>query len=192
MKYLLAGAMALVMASGSALGQARGNDSDLSYSYIEGGWSRLNIDFPGDSFNEDGFNVRGSLELSQSFYGLASWDRWEIGDLDTDLTRFGLGYRAAINRDVDWFGELSLTHLDIEDFGDETGGRFDLGVRAMAGERVELRGFGGYNMDGPEEDSFVLGGDVLVHLTPSLGLSAGVESYEFDTNIYRANLRLSF
>lgn len=192
-RFVLASSVLMFLA-GPVAAQVAAPGQQMSYSYIEGGLSRVNID-PGSGFrtvNDTGFNFRGSAQFSQSVYGIGSWDRWEIGNLDADLFKLGLGFRAALSPNLDWFAEGSWTHIDIESFGTENGVRGDLGVRGIVNEWLQARAFGGYNADGPEGNSFVFGADALITFTPTVGVSLGVESYEFDVNVWRANLRLSF
>lgn len=193
-KLLVLASSALMFLAGPAAAQVTAPGQQMSYSYVEGGLSRVNID-PGPgfrTFNDNGFNFRGSAQFGEFIYGIGSWDRWEIGNLDADLFKLGLGFRAAMARNTDWFAEVSWTHLDIDQFSSRNGVRGDLGIRGVVNEWLEARAFGGFNVDGPEGDSFVLGGDLLFTFTPMVGLSLGVETYEFDVNIWRANLRLSF
>ena len=91
---------------------------------------------------------------------------------------------------TDLFLEGSYAALEVGPFDDD-GFRGDIGLRHGFTDMVEGRVFGGYQSDGDNGDG-ILGADVLFKFHPSFGLSVGVETYEFDLNIYRANLRLSF
>lgn len=180
---------ALSLGCQSAMAQSGG---DLNYSYIEGGVSVIDIDERGFSETEVGFNFRGSVDLGGALYAQGAWDRWEIDvgpfELDTDLYKFGLGYRFALQPSTDLFVEGSYAALEVESV-DEDGFRGDVGLRHGFNDGLEGRVFGGYQTG---IDEAVVGADLLFKFQPNFGLSVGVETYEFDLNIYRANLRLSF
>ena len=74
---------------------------------------------------------------------------------------------------------------------DDDGFRTDVGVRHSFGERAEGRIYGGYQGDGSDGDLLV-GADLLFKFNDMLGISAGVETFEVDTNVFRTNLRISF
>lgn len=196
-KTMLAGLALTAVAIGcnSAMAQSGG---DLSYSYIEGGVSMADIDAAFISETETGFNIRGSADIAGGLYAHGSWDRWETDipfrlrsrDLDIDLYKFGLGYRFNLQPSTDLFVEGSYAALEIDSVDDD-GFRGDIGLRHGFTDMVEGRVFGGYQSDGDAGDG-IFGADLLFKLNPSFGLSVGVETYEFDLNIYRANLRLSF
>lgn len=189
--YWATGLVAGVMTLGTAQAQS---DSGLSYSFIEGGVSVIDLD--AGSFDEDetGFDVRASLDLAGGVYLHGSWDRWniEIGpfDLDTDLYKIGAGYRHSVAARTDVFVEASYAALEIGSLDDD-GFRADVGLRSALGERFEGRVFAGLQTDGGNPDG-LLGADLLFKLTPTVGINLAAETYEFDTNLFRANLRLSF
>lgn len=148
----------------------------------------------GFSETEAGFNFRGSLDLVSGFYLHGSWDSWDVDvgpfDADSDLFRFGGGWRHSLQPNTDLFVEGSYTELEVGSAEDD-GFRGDIGVRTDFDGRIEGRVFGGVLADGSDADG-ILGGDLLFKLNPNLGLSVGAETFEFDTTIYRANARLSF
>ncbi len=163
---------------------------DMSYSFIDGGASWLDPD--GFSGTEFGFNVRFSADLVNGFYLRGAWDSWDVGpfDIDVDLYRIGAGYRYSLRQSTDLFFEASYAAFEVGS-DDDDGFRADIGVRHGFGERVEGRIYGGYQGDGSDGD-VLLGADLLFKFNDMLGLSAGVETFEFDVNVFRTNLRLSF
>jgi len=183
--------VAAALLASPAYGQSTGN---LSYSYIEGGLSVLNID---DSFVDEtelGFNIRGSVDLQHNVYLHGSWDRWDVDigrfDLDTDLFKFGIGYRTELSQTTHLFYEGSWTRIEVGSASDDAF-RADIGLRHGFSPNVEGRVFGGYATDFSGGDA-VLGADALFKVSRSVGVSVGVETFEFDLNIFRVNLRLSF
>ncbi|PKL95527.1 MAG: hypothetical protein CVV18_05205 [Gammaproteobacteria bacterium HGW-Gammaproteobacteria-8] len=161
---------------------------DMSYSFIEGGTSWLDPD--GFSGTELGFNVRFSADLVNGFYLQGAWDSWDVDSFDVDLYRIGAGYRYSLQQSTDLFFEASYAAFEVGPFDDD-GFRTDIGLRHGFGKRAEGRIYGGYQGDGSSGD-IVLGADLLFKFNDTLGLSAGVETFEFDTNVFRTNLRLSF
>ncbi|HKL49926.1 MAG TPA: hypothetical protein VJ908_02065 [Wenzhouxiangellaceae bacterium] len=196
-KTMLAGLALTAVTVGCNMAMAQ-SGGDLSYSYLEGGVSIVEIDAVGISETETGFNVRASADLAGGVYVHGSWDRWEAGirrpfinsDFDIDLYKFGLGYRFNLQPNTDLFVEGSYAAIEIGSTDDD-GFRGDIGLRHGFNDRVEGRVFGGYQSDGDSGDG-ILGADLLFKFHRNFGLSLGVETYEFDLNIYRANLRLSF
>lgn len=188
-KTMLAGLALTAVAVGcnTAMAQSGG---DLSYSYLEGGVSVADFDLGGFSDSETGFNFRASADIAGGVYAHGSWDRWELGNLDTDLYKLGLGYRFNLQPNTDLFIEGSYAALEVGPFDDD-GFRGDIGLRHGFNDSVEGRVFGGFQSDGDSGDG-ILGADLLFKFHRNFGLSVGVETYEFDLNIYRANLRLSF
>lgn len=186
---------AVALGCNAAMAQSAG---DLSYSYLEGGVSVADIDVGFISETETGFNIRASADLAGGVYAHGSWDRWESDvngpfgsfDFDIDLYKFGLGYRFDLQPNTDLFFEGSYAALEAGS-ADDDGFRGDVGLRHGFNDRVEGRVFGGYQSDGDAGDG-ILGTDLLVKLNPNFGISVGVETYELDFNIYRANLRVSF
>lgn len=184
-KTLNAAMLGALMAAGlPQLGSAQ----ELSYSFIEGGASWLDID--GVSGTETGFNLRASADLAGGFYLQGAWDSWDVSFFDVDLYRIGAGYRHSLQQGTDLFFEASYAVFEVGS-ADDDGFRTDIGVRHAIGERAEGRIYGGYQGDGSEGD-LLLGADLLFKFNDTIGLSAGIETFEFDTNVFRTNLRLSF
>jgi len=167
---------------------------ELNYSYLEGGVSLINLDEGGFSETEVGFNIRGSLEIANGFYLQGAWDRWDIdvgpADIQTDLFRVGAGYHWALQDSTDLFVEGSYARFEVGS-GDDDGFRADIGLRHGFNDRMEGRFYGGYQGDGSDGDVLV-GADVLFKFTEQLGISVGAETFEFDANVFRGNLRVSF
>lgn len=197
-KNTLAGLALTAVAMGCNTAMAQSAD-DLNYSYFEAGVSIADIDVGFISETDTGFNLRASADIASGLYAQGSWDRWNTNfrgafntrfDLDIDLYKFGLGYRFDLQPNTDLFFEGSYAALEIGS-ADDDGFRGDVGLRHGFNDRVEGRVFGGYQGDGDAGDG-ILGADLLVKLNRNFGISVGVETYEFDLNIYRGNLRVSF
>lgn len=185
--------------------------SDLSYTYVEGGYAKLHIDEDDLGSPEgDGGYLRGSFAVNPQIhlfggvgrvsetFGLAS-----IGfdaELEVDVTRseFGVGYHQAMGERVDFVAELSYLRLDIDteiegfsEGADTKGGRASLGLRGNASERVEGWVKVGYLDGGDFEGDFVgtLGGQFKFNQT--WGVVGEVEIIDDNTQ-YLAGVRASF
>lgn len=161
----------------------------MSWSWIEGGVSV----FDPDGFSsEDGFNLRASAAIGDRFYAQGAYDRWDFGFDELSYYKVGVGFHSAVSANVATFVELSYAGIDLGGL-DQDGGRVDFGVRGTPGNGpVELRAYVGAQADGFEDPEFLGGVDALFKFNDLLGISVGAETFEFDTTIYRANLRLSF
>lgn len=174
------------------LGQAA--PAQLSYNYIEGGPSYIDID---DVDDDVGWNINGSLRAGEHLYLRAGHDRWEPIGVDVDLTQVGVGFRSAVNPVTDWFVDAAWVRTRVDfpgPFGSQTenGVQGLVGLRGRPGRVLEYRAFGGYAFDGPEGDNPTIGGDLTFHLTPILALSAQGQAYSGDVLIGRVNFRVSF
>ena len=177
---LIAGAVLLA-------GSVQAQSGDLSYTYIEGGLSVVDVDNGG---REEGFNLRGSSALSDNLYMHGSWDRIDVPRGDLDIFKIGLGFHSAVNESVDWFVEGSYFRADSDGVDAADDARLDIGIRASLNNHVEGRVYGGFIF--PESDEYLFGTDLLFKLSDQFGVSVGVETIEFDVHFFRANLRLSF
>lgn len=191
-KTLIATTLGMLVA-GTATAQSQ-PATGLNYTFLEGGLSVIDIDERGFSETEAGYNFRGSLDLVNGFYLQGSLDQWEVDvgpfDVDTDLLKLGGGYRHSLQPDTDLFVEASYSELEVGS-EEQDGLRSDVGVRSDLGGGIEARAFGGILADGSDAEG-ILGADLLYKFNRNLGFSVGAETFEFDTNIFRANARVSF
>lgn len=118
----------------------------LSYSYIEGGYARVDFDAgSGGDIQFDGHFLRGSVELGEFFYlfgGLLSAGNNDFGaDLDFDQRQVGLGYRLGLSDHVDLLSEISYLDETVETPGhapeEADGYRASVGVRGLISDRLE-------------------------------------------------------
>lgn len=137
---------------------------DLGYTYLEGGYARLDIDIGGVGDAEfDGAQLRGSTQLGVSdfyvFGGIAA-ARNDDGIEDVDFTELqgGVGYRYEVGSSVDLISELSLLRQDIDagpiGSADASGGRIAVGARVAFAENVEGYAKVGYTGGGDYDGAF--------------------------------------
>lgn len=207
MKKLLALALALATVPFAAPA------AELSYTFVEGGYTKLHAD--DDAFGNpelDGAFVRGSYDLGQGVNLIGSVSRVseDFGiapgvSLDLDLSQYelGAGYHMGLSDRVDFLAELAWVRVDfdaasggVSEDDHANGGRGAIGVRGAFNELVEgslkVNYYDGGDFDGGV--SGVLGAQFRIN--PTWGITAEVEHGELllsdqDTR-YSVGVRASF
>lgn len=163
-------------------------DSNLSYTYVDGGYA--NID--GDA---DGAFLRGSYNFGQSgFYGFGEYAQVEIDNtnFDVGLSEVGLGYHYGVTAKTDLLGEVSYNNIDVDGLGDVDGHRASFGVRSALHPRFNALAKVNYrdyeNIDG--DYSLTVGGEYKFNQRWSM--VGEVEAGQDDAEQYRVGVRASF
>lgn len=191
-------ALAVLLAAASFAASA----GELSYSYIEGGYANVEID-TGDALagdvDFDGFQIRGSAAVSESFYlhgGYGNVTNDEAGvDIDFSEIQIGVGYRHGLSDRADLITELSYIkqEIDFDGFGsvDADGGRISVGVRGLMADNFEGYVKGSYTDGGDFDGEFsgVVGAQFKFNQT--WGLVGEVEAGE-DLTKLMVGVRASF
>jgi hypothetical protein len=189
---------------------------ELSYSFVELDYGRQNVD--GADIDLDGFGLKGSVELSDSFYLFGAYQQGndEVYDLDIDFdtTQAGFGWRHAMSAKADFIAELSWIHqtIDIGEniplpgppcgcggggsfipniSGEADGGRLGVGVRGLLADNFEGWAKANYT-DGSDFDgdfSGTLGGQVK--FGGMWGVTAEAE-LGGDYDVYTIGVRATF
>jgi hypothetical protein len=185
---------------------------ELSYTYVEGGWNRLQLDAgsAGD-FTMDGGYVRGSFAVTPQFHVIVGASHLSGSDTagatrvktTLDVPYLGLGYHAPISDGVDFTSEFAWNHRSAKSdyrVGDQRfrqTSRFNE-VLGMVGVRGRLTGNlegwlkGGYANGGDGQDARwygVVGGQLNITDTWGVVLEG---QFDKDTSEYRAGVRASF
>lgn len=100
---------------------------DLSYTWLEAGYARSDRDVLDSG---DGFGVRGSGAITDSFHFFGGYERTGHDDLDLAGWRAGLGYNLAVSDDVDLVARVSYEKADYDFIGDGDGYGVEVGARA--------------------------------------------------------------
>jgi len=164
--------------------------SRLSYTYGE---ARLVIEEPdgGDSF--DGIRLGGSLQFQPQVFGVASLTSVSSDGVDIDTFDLGVGFRHALQSNVDLVGIVGLVWAEV-DAGpfedDDTGISLTGGVRGFAAPQLELGGYASYAEVFGDGD-ITLTGEGLLHLSPNLALVASL-GFSDDVNILTFGARWNF
>ena len=195
MKKQLALAIALAAASFGSI------DGELSYSWVDGGYSRTNLDFSGTDVDFDGFALRSSAELGQSFYvlgGYLSASNDDFGtDIDLNQSQIGFGFHHRLSEGVraDFIAEVSYLNAEAEVGGfsdDEEAYRGSIGVRGQMAENFEGLIKLNYSDAGDAQDGDVSGTvGAQFKFNPTWGLVGEVELGD-DVTQYLLGVRASF
>jgi Ax21 family sulfation-dependent quorum factor len=161
--------------------------SDLSYSYVEGGYSRVN----GLGAKTDGYVVNGSIAIGAGFHAFGGYEALDIdrARVDADSWNLGFGYAHSLNQSTDLVARLGYSKFDLAGpLGINLDGESyfsEVGVRSQLAPQFEGYIFAGYERpDGGGGDSYGrIGGQY--NINKSWGLIAdvkfgdGVEQYFF-------------
>lgn len=193
MKKQLALALALAVAPFAA------SAGELSYSYIEGGYAR--VDLEADAIGDvdfDGFQLRGSAAVSDSIYlfgGYGSVTNDDFGtDIDFSELQLGAGFRHGLSDRADFIGELGYVRQEVEAMGesaDGAGGRVSAGFRGAFSEHFEGLIKASYTDGGDFEGDFSVTAGAQVKFNPTWGLVGEIEAGE-DVTKYMVGVRASF
>lgn len=120
--------------------------AEFSYTYLEAGYERVEVD--GISDNADGIGVRGRVAVADNIHLLGGFHSVEFDNVDFDTWDAGIGYNQAVGPNVDFVGSLSYVHADLsfnnQPFGrvkiDGDGYRADVGLRGAIAPAFELNG----------------------------------------------------
>ncbi|MGE0581575.1 MAG: outer membrane beta-barrel protein [Steroidobacteraceae bacterium] len=128
-----------------ALGVTAGAPAaDFSYSSVDAGWARADI----DNFNEDGDGLflRGSVGFGTNWFAAAGYRQvsFDAGglDVDLDLIDIGFGGHMPLSDKVD--GVARISYLDVSADGpfgssaDDEGYGLSAGIRALLAPQFEL------------------------------------------------------
>jgi Ax21 family sulfation-dependent quorum factor len=124
--------------------------ADLNYSYIEGGYTEVDLDFGPDA---DGLAVGGSAALSESIHMFGSYSSVDVTGIggDLDLWRLGLGWNRGINDSNDLVVRANYVELDGPG-GSVDGWEAEVGLRSALTQKFEtyvgLGYFDGGDFDG--------------------------------------------
>lgn len=161
--------------------------SDLSYSYVEGGYARVN----GLGAKVDGAVLNGSVALGSRFHAFGGYEALDIDAVDSDVDSWtlGFGYNHELSQSTDLVARLGYRNFDLNgpfDLSFEGESYFtEVGVRSQLAPSFEGYVYAGYErpQNGSGDYYGRIGGQY--NFNPSWGLVAdarfgdGVEQYFF-------------
>jgi Ax21 family sulfation-dependent quorum factor len=170
-----------------------------NYNYLEADYVSINIQDVDDMDNAEGFGLRGSWAMTDSFYLFGSYlsGSTEISevDVDVDQSQLGVGFRHGVTETTDFIAELSWLNqsIDVEGLGEEdgNGGRLSAGFRHSFDPKFD--GFVKANYtDGNDFDGDFSGTvGAFVKFNETWGITAEAE-VGGDADIYTLGVRASF
>lgn len=184
----------------------------LSYTYVEGGWTQVQVDDNLlDDPKVDGGYLRGSVALAEQVYVFGGWSRTSktrhYGEdslkLELNQPELGIGYhmpwtdRLDFTADAAWVrqnAESTLRYDGVRYQGkDHTNlGRVTMGIRGKPSRMTEAWAKAGY-MDGGNNYKGTWVGTVggQINFTKTWGLVGEISGYR-DVTQYSAGVRASF
>jgi hypothetical protein len=187
MKYFkLVYLVTALIASASAYG------ADLSYNFIQLDIGNSETDVEGFEIDGDSFGVWGSFEISDDLYVVGGYSSSDFDfDLEQTALGVGLGVHKSTGVSTSVHGEVLLVRAEVElgGFGseDDNGYGFNVGVRHLIGEKIELdASFRYLDIFDDTETGISIGGRGYMTETTSLGL---FYSSADDTDGFNMSLR---
>jgi hypothetical protein len=155
----------------AALPAARDDGGTFSYSYIEAGATRLDLDAIDD--DADTYYLRASFALFKFLYILGGYENQstDFENADTDVWSLGFGAYFSVNPKLDIHGDVSWLYNDIDSdsFDDSSSGSLTrLAARWMP---FDIGGGGGVELHGGA--LWVSADDTLLSDDSVLGLEIG-------------------
>lgn len=166
---------------------------DLSYSYAEAGWARVDVDDVSEKF--DGFMLRGSLAVSGSFF--LSADYVDVGSSGVDYQQYslGLGGHYPLSDVLDVTGRVAWVKAEAGGFGfstEDDGYSVGAGLRGRLGERFELEGSLAYvDFGGDSGSDTVITVAGRYSLTDTFAIGAEYNGFA-DARIWGVGVRVYF
>jgi hypothetical protein len=167
----------------------------MDYSYAELGY--IDTEFDGDGFDADGdgFGLRGSLAINQTFFVFAGYESLDF-DFDVDLSTLevGGGARWPLSDKVDLVGRLGIVKAEAEvgQFdADDDGFLLGARVRGVVAPKFELEGGFDYRDldDAGDDTTIVLEGRYFFVEQFSGGISVSIGD---DVTSLGLNARMTF
>jgi len=189
----------------------------LSYTYVEGGWTQLQLDRNGAPSKPklDGGYIRGSFAIAEQVHVFGAYSTvskpttYDLGSYDVlvkqelNQPELGIGYHMPMSDRVDFTTDIAWLRInneakyeadgfDTERFKEHTNAaRATLGVRGKPSPRTEAWLKAGY-IDGSDMDGTwigTLGGQV--NFTKTWGVVGEIAGYR-DVTQYSVGVRASF
>ena len=165
---------------------------DMSYSYVDLAYVDTDIDGVGPSL--DGFALRGSIGFAQNWFAFGEFAAQSVSGVDLDTYTVGLGGHYGLADNIDLFGRLGWTNVEISSGPvdiDDDGYLVDAGLRGRVGDAVELEGGVRYTdfSDGGDATGLFIGG--RFHFNKTWALGAEYQDGD-DSSTILAYVRASF
>lgn len=188
----------LVWALMAVAGMTTANAGDLSYTYAEGGFGRVDLD---NIDTGDSYFLGGSLAFGTNWLGFAEYSKSDFSqagaDANVDQFQIGFGGHFPMTDAVDFVGKLAYVDESVDvntPFGngtaDDSGYMLSAGVRTQVLEKLDLTGAVEY-VDFGDSDDTGLSLRGLYEFTDMFSLGARV-GYSDNSSAYGVFARFSF
>ncbi len=121
--------------------------ADISYSYVDGSWQRIEIDdvfVTGADVDGDILGIVGSFEVGEDWFARVAISQADLDfGFDNDQVRLGIGWKRATSNSTDIFATVDFVRVDASSgFGSDSADGFgvSVGARAMLTDAFELNG----------------------------------------------------
>jgi hypothetical protein len=166
----------------------------ISYSYLEGGYVRSELDDL--DVDGNGFGVRGSYGFTKNFHGFASFlDQDFDFDINAQQFEIGAGVNFSLSPKLDIVGTLGYVGVNLDAPGlpdlDDSGVGAGAELRGRVNEALELHGGLSYvNLnDSGDDTSGNIGARIYVTKLFALGADA---SFNSDGTTWMLGARVDF
>lgn len=170
----------------------------LSYNFVELGYqnAELDDDIAGFSVDGDGYGIRGSFEVGDSWFIAASYGTLDFDfGVDLDQLSVGGGFYMNLSERVDFFASLSYIQAEVSASGfgsvDEDGYGVAVGMRGMVADRFEVNGSLKYSDLGDGADGTAVAAQALYSFTDAFALGLNIETDD-DVTIFGIGGRFYF
>ena len=151
----------------------------VSYNYVEGGYTKTNIDGP----DSDGWALKGSVAIHPNFHLFADYSQQEVDDVkvDFDQWRVGVGYNHQISPGADLITRVAYEKFDAGQGLDFDGYSAEVGVRGALMPNLEGFATAGYEDFEQSDGEFYGKLGAQVKFNPNWGLAGDVKFVDGDT-----------
>lgn len=166
--------------------------SDMSYTFVEGGFAQADID--GVSSTLDGFYLRGSAAFTDHLHLSADYVDVSKSGVDFQQYSVGLGGRYPLSPTLDLTGRVAWVRAEagVGPFSaSDDGYGVTGGLRGRLGERFELEGNVSYFDVGSGSGDTAAGVAARYFFTDSLAVTADFQRYD-DVNLWGLGARVNF
>ena len=172
---------------------------DISYNYIELGYQKIDFDeelAPGVSIDGNGYGINGSFEVGESWFIGVGYSQVDvdlgIDSIDLDEIAAGIGWHTAMSNNSDFYALLQYVRAEASltgfDSADEDGIGFEIGVRGMVTDNIELAGSIAYVDLGDAGDGTAFGAQMLYEFTDNFAAGVFLD-FDEDATGYGAGVR---
>lgn len=164
------------------------NASELSYNYVEAGYTRIT----GAGTKIDGWGTHGSVALGSSFHLYGGYNNYDVRGVSgsMDNWKVGVGYNHSLNNAADLIARVGFEKFELGNV-DAEAWHTEVGVRGAMSPNFE-----GYVLAGYEKEKNVSGDfygrvGAQYKFNQTWGINADVKFIDGDTQ-YFIGPRLSF